>query len=69
MASPNPGQLARDATLYKALSASAYAFFLVANMNPIIWYLTPDMLLQGIVYLSPHVLFDFSCRIRPGNIQ
>lgn len=45
-------ELARDGTLYKALLCFGYGFFLVSNMNPIIWYLTPDMLLQGTVYLA-----------------
>lgn len=45
-------ELARDATLYKALLCFGYGLFLVSNMNPIIWYLTPDMLLQGMAYLA-----------------
>jgi hypothetical protein len=43
-------------TLLQGLDLSlvcfAYAFFLLANMNRTLWYLTPDMLLQGLVYLS-----------------
>jgi hypothetical protein len=45
-------ELASDGALFKALVCFAYAFFLLANMNQTLWYLTPDMLLQGLVYLS-----------------
>jgi 4-amino-4-deoxy-L-arabinose transferase-like glycosyltransferase len=45
-------ELASDRALFKALVCFAYAFFLLANMNQTLWYLTPDMLLQGLVYLS-----------------
>jgi hypothetical protein len=38
--------------LHLSLICFAYAFFLLANMNRTLWYLTPDMLLQGLVYLS-----------------
>ena len=46
---PEPGGGAR---LCKALLAFGYAFFLLANMNQTVWYLTPDILVQGLVYLS-----------------
>jgi hypothetical protein len=45
-------ELAPDGTLCKALVCFGYAFFLLSNMNPTLWYMTPDMLLQGLVYLS-----------------
>ena len=45
-------ELATDSTLGKALVCFGYAFFLLSNMNQTLWYLTPDMLLQGLVYLS-----------------
>jgi hypothetical protein len=45
-------ELAREGALFKALVCFSYAFFLVANMNHTLWYVTPDMLLQGLVYLS-----------------
>jgi 4-amino-4-deoxy-L-arabinose transferase-like glycosyltransferase len=45
-------ELARDGTLCKALVCFGYAFFLLSNMNQTMWYTTPDMLLQGLVYLS-----------------
>ena len=45
-------ELAHDTTLVKALIGFGYAFFLLSNMNHILWYVTPDMLLQGMVYLS-----------------
>jgi hypothetical protein len=45
-------ELATDNTLGKALVCFGYAFFLLSNMNQTLWYLTPDMLLQGLVYLS-----------------
>jgi hypothetical protein len=38
--------------LHLSLVCFAYALFLLANMNRTLWYLTPDMLLQGLVYLS-----------------
>jgi hypothetical protein len=41
-----------DDRLFKAFTGFSYAFFLLSNMNHIIWYLTPDMLLQGLIYLS-----------------
>jgi len=49
-------ELERDTTLAKALDKAmvcfGYAFFFMANMNQTIWYLTPDMLVQAVVYLS-----------------
>ena len=45
-------ELASDRTLFKAFICFAYAFFVLANMNQTLWYLTPDMLLQGLVYVS-----------------
>jgi hypothetical protein len=45
-------ELARDGALFRALVCFGYAFFLLANMNHTLWYVTPDMLLQGLVYLS-----------------
>jgi hypothetical protein len=39
-------------TELKPLICFAYAFFLLANMNQTLWYLTPDMLVEGLVYLS-----------------
>jgi hypothetical protein len=45
-------ELASDGALIKSFVCFAYAFFLLANMNQTLWYLTPDMLLQGLVYLS-----------------
>src|SRR5260370_16118538 len=45
-------ELASDGAMFKALVCFAYAFFLLANMNQTLWYLTPAMLLQGLVYLS-----------------
>ena len=45
-------ELGRDASLWKALVCFGYAFFLLSNMNRTLWYITPDMLVQGLVYLS-----------------
>jgi hypothetical protein len=45
-------ELARDGVSCKALVCFGYAFFLLSNMNRTLWYTTPDMLLQGLVYLS-----------------
>jgi hypothetical protein len=45
-------ELAGDGALVKALVCFGYAFFLLSNMNQTLWYLTPDMLLQGLVYLA-----------------
>jgi hypothetical protein len=45
-------ELAADGVLLRAAVYFAYAVFLLANMNQTLWYLTPDMLLQGLVYLS-----------------
>jgi hypothetical protein len=45
-------ELAREGTLFKALVCFGYAFFLLSNMNQTLWYATPDMLLQGLVYSS-----------------
>ena len=45
-------ELARDGRLCKALVCFGYVFFLLSNMNRTLWYTTPDMLLQGLVYLS-----------------
>ena len=45
-------ELGRDASLGKALVCFGYAFFLLSNMNRTLWYITPDMLVQGLVYLS-----------------
>ena len=45
-------ELGRDASLCKALVCFGYAFFLLSNMNQTLWYITPDMLVQGLVYLS-----------------
>jgi 4-amino-4-deoxy-L-arabinose transferase-like glycosyltransferase len=41
-----------DQNLGKALIGFSYAFFLLSNMNQTLWYITPDMLVQGLVYLS-----------------
>jgi hypothetical protein len=51
-------ELTRDSALFKALVCFGYSFFLLSNINQTIWYLTPDMLLQGMVYLSA------SCALR-----
>jgi hypothetical protein len=45
-------ELTRDGALFKAFVCFGYAFFLLSNMNHTLWYVTPDMLLQGMVYLS-----------------
>jgi hypothetical protein len=45
-------ELAPAGALWKALVGFAYAFFLLANMNQTLWYITPDMFVQGLVYLS-----------------
>jgi hypothetical protein len=45
-------ELAQDGALFRALVCFGYAFFLLSNMNHTLWYVTPDMLLQGMVYLS-----------------
>jgi hypothetical protein len=45
-------ELGWDKTLCIALICFAYAFFLLSNMNQTLWYITPDMLVQGLVYLS-----------------
>ena len=45
-------ELAGDGALFKAVVCFGYAFFLLSNMNQTLWYITPDMLLQGLVYLS-----------------
>ena len=45
-------ELGWDASLGKALVCFGYAFFLLSNMNQTLWYITPDMLVQGLVYLS-----------------
>src|SRR5262245_10411413 len=45
-------ELARDGALFKGLVCFGYAFFLLSNMNKTLWYLTPDMLVQGLIYLS-----------------
>ncbi len=45
-------ELAWDGALFKAFVCFVYAFFLLSNMNRTLWYLTPDMLLQGLIYLS-----------------
>jgi len=45
-------EVGRDASLGKALVSFGYAFFLLSNMNRTLWYITPDMLVQGLVYLS-----------------
>lgn len=37
---------------FKGLVCFCYAFFLLSNMNQTLWYLTPDMLLEGLVYLA-----------------
>ena len=36
----------------KALVCFGYSVFVLSNMNRTMWYVTPDMLLQGLVYLS-----------------
>ena len=38
--------------VFKALVCFGYSFFLVLNLNQTLWYATPDMLLQSMVYLS-----------------
>jgi len=45
-------ELTQDDVLLKATVCFGYALFLVSNMNHTLWYLTPDMLLEGLVYLS-----------------
>jgi hypothetical protein len=45
-------KLGGDGALLRAFLLLAYALFLVANMNKTIWYVTPDMLLQGLIYLA-----------------
>jgi len=45
-------RLARDGGVFKALVCFCYAFFLLTNLNRTLWYVTPDMLVQGLVYLS-----------------
>jgi hypothetical protein len=45
-------ELSRDSLLRKALLCFAFAFFLLSNMNRTLWYITPDMLVQALVYLS-----------------
>jgi hypothetical protein len=44
--------LGYDRALCGALVCFAYTFFLLSNMNQTLWYITPDMLVQGLVYLS-----------------
>ena len=46
------GRNSRVAPPSRVWSASAYALFLLSNMNQTLWYITPDMLVQGLVYLS-----------------
>lgn len=45
-------ELSSDGRLQQAFISFAYVFFLLANMNQTLWYATPDMLTQGLVYLS-----------------
>jgi hypothetical protein len=45
-------ELAADRTLVKAFVCFGFAFFLLSNMNQTLWYATPDLLLEGLVYLS-----------------
>ena len=45
-------ELAQDSTMEAAWLCFGYGFFFLVNMNQTLWYLTPDMLLQGTVYLS-----------------
>ncbi len=45
-------ELSRGGALYKAVLCFAFAFFLLSNMNRTLWYITPDMLVQALVYLS-----------------
>jgi hypothetical protein len=45
-------ELTQDGTLFQAFVCFGYTFFLLSNMNQTVWYATPDMLMQGTVYLS-----------------
>jgi hypothetical protein len=45
-------ELFHDAALSKAILCFGFAFFLLSNMNRTLWYITPDMLVQALVYLS-----------------
>ena len=45
-------ELSRDGALFKAVLCFAFAFFLLSNVNLTLWYITPDMLVQALVYLS-----------------
>ena len=45
-------ELAGDSRLQAALTAFGFLLFLVGNLNHTLWYLTPDMLVEGLAYLG-----------------
>ena len=45
-------ELDGSSSLVRALICFAYPFFLVVNLNPTLWYITPDMLVQALVYAA-----------------
>lgn len=51
-------------TSWWAIIALAYTLLLIANTEPSLWYVHPDMLLQGIVYLAAGVCIRISL---PGS--
>jgi hypothetical protein len=45
-------ELIHSSILTKAILWFAFAFFLLSNMNRTLWYITPDMLVEALIYLS-----------------